>query len=117
MRNKIITLTVIFSIVIFIFILVSRNKISLSFKEIVINEVELLDDQLIIEGDLISSGKSYRDFEYVITDNIVYVTIKGGVVTNKYKYGNFKINIKDENLIKIDHVYLKQRESELKIHP
>lgn len=120
MKKKTISVLAIFLVVgsVITFLFVRGDHISsLSINELSINNVSLSNNELALSGSLLSSGKSYRSYSYDISGSDIYITINGGIVTKKYPYGDFDFTIKDNNLQKVDIVYLKHKNKLTQIYP
>ena len=65
--------------------------------------IELTDTSFTAQCIFISSGKSFRKYDYTMEGDTLYLTVYGGLVNSKYPNGNFEIVIEDhlENITKV----------------
>lgn len=74
----------------------SRNMMRVSNTEIAFSNMILTDTNLTATAIFTSSGKSFRGYDYTIEENTLYITVYGGLVSNKYPNGDLTIDIQDE---------------------
>ena len=67
---------------------------------------DIKDNSITVSGDFHSSGTVYKGHEYTIKNNILYISIKQGSPTNKYRSGSFSFEIKND-FTNIEYIYLK----------
>ena len=94
-------------------------KSSTSINELAFNEISIVDteDKLVLNGILLSSGKSYRGYTYRIQNDNLYITINSGIVCRNYQDGHFEITIEDPNISSIQQVYLQDGNDSSLIFP
>lgn len=71
--------------------------------ELSFENIELTDTSFTAQCIFISSGKSFRKYDYTMEGDTLYLTVYGGLVNSKYPNGNFEIVIEDhlENITKV----------------
>jgi len=73
----------------------STHRSELFFSEIKLQEN---DSRVVLVGELISSGKSYRGFSYRVENSTLIITIKSGLVNPVHPHGSFSIEIVDNQI-------------------
>lgn len=121
MKKKVILLTVIIGgvviVMVSIFGYLKFSSHSTPSYEIGFKDISISNNILSIEGDLMSSAKAYKGYTYTIENGNLYITIKSGSVTKKYSDSHFDIIIKDDDLNKIDKVFIKHEKELTQIYP
>lgn len=102
---------IVLAVVLFVF-----RTTSVHLDHIAIHDVTLADNTLTVDGNINASAEGYRGYKYNIEDHVLYLDIKGGLVTKKHPSGTIDIVIEDEQLKDVDRVYLKQRKDKLAIY-
>ncbi|MDE6319443.1 MAG: hypothetical protein K2M22_07025 [Lachnospiraceae bacterium] len=113
MKNRLIRMTAIIALIAIIssvFLILTRSEI-VTDSEVVLTNISLSDTALNAAGTFTSSGNSFRKYVYTIKENSLYITVYGGLVSNKYPNGDFTIDIQDD-LHGINTVYLKSGDEE-----
>lgn len=113
----IIVLIVVVCAIVSFLLIRSERKMSVSFEEIAITNISLSENTLIFSGRLLASAKSYKDYEYIIIGDSLYITVYGGLATKAKANGDFNIIFEDEDIKNVNRVYLKHGEQEIQIHP
>ncbi len=93
-----IIIIVLVGVMVFIYSGDKTSNTELSFENI-----ELTDTSFTAQCIFISSGKSFRKYDYTMEGDTLYLTVYGGLVNSKYPNGNFEIVIEDhlENITKV----------------
>lgn len=81
-----------------------------SYEDIVINKVSVSESSIVIDGDITSSSRAYKDFSYTLVGTELYVTIDSVLVSKKYNTGKFEIKI-EENGTQINNIHLTDNKS------
>lgn len=120
MKSRSIWIIVIIGLIVimgFGFFVLNRSEAdmkSVTNSEVAFTDISLSDIELNATGTFMASGKSFRKYDYTIKENSLYITVYGGLVSNKYPNGDFIIDIQDD-LQGIDTVYLKSGDEETAI--
>ena len=87
--------------------------------ELILNDVLLSrgESSFSLDGSIISSGRSYRGFSYVIQNNKLLLTIYSGLVVPTRSNGCFSVLIVDGQLSTIQNIYIKHGEELTQIFP
>lgn len=122
MKTKRFILGILFTVIVIgvgIVMFFTLCKSSTSINELAFNEISIInaENKLVLNGTLVSSGKSYHDFTYSIQDNTVYITINSGIVHKKYQGGHFEIVIEEPNISSIQQIYLQDGSNSTLIFP
>lgn len=93
-----IIIIVLVGVMVFIYSGDKTSNTELSFENI-----ELTDTSFTAQCIFISSGKSFRKYDYTMEGDTLYLTVYGGLVNSRYPNGNFEIVIEDhlENITKV----------------
>ena len=70
-----------------------------------IDRVTVTKDLIQLDGGTTSSGEAYKNYEYTIKGEDLYITINYVLVSKAYQSGNFLIKIKDD-LSRVKRIYL-----------
>lgn len=110
----IIVLVAIVGLVLFVLNRSDEDMKSVTNSELTFTNVSLSDTALNATGIFTASGKSFREYVYTIEGDALYITIYGGLVSNKCPNGDFIIDIQDD-LQGVNTVYLKSGDEETAI--
>jgi hypothetical protein len=70
-----------------------------------IDRVAVTKDLIQLDGGTASSGEAYKNYEYTIKGEDLYITINYVLVSKAYQSGNFSIKIEDD-LNQVKRIYL-----------
>ena len=70
-----------------------------------VDHIAVSTNQIQLDGGAASSGEAYRNYEYNISGEELYITIKYVLVSTAYQSGNFSIKIKDD-FSQVKRIYL-----------
>ncbi len=114
-KTPIVILVLIIIIVIIIIKLVSGTISSAA--ELAFEDAQLSGTSFYTKASFLSSGKSLRRYTYKIENNVLYITVYGGLVNKQFPKGDFVIYIRDD-LRDVSTVYLRSKgQITTKIHP
>lgn len=97
--NRIILFTIVLILVLlafayYLFLRIKSDPVNSS--EIALSDMMLYDQDFSAQCTFVSSGKSFRKYDYSIVGETMYLTIFGGLVSADYPTGDFTIWIQDD---------------------
>lgn len=114
-KAPIIILVLVIIIIVIIIINLVSGTVS-SATELAFEDAQLFETSFYTKAYFLSSGKSLRRYTYKIENNVLYVTVYGGLVNKQFPNGDFVIDIQD-NLHDVSTVYLRSKGKITKIYP
>lgn len=95
-------LVIVFSLILYFTLFINGSE---SFDSIIINKVTVSEKEVIINGGFSDSSRAYKKYDYTLDGEDLYVSIKSVLVSDKYKDGEFQINI-PVNGTEVNNIYL-----------
>jgi hypothetical protein len=112
---------VLLSVFLAIALLTSVFIYNLFYRTIPVFTVFLVNDSLSRDGNTLSfkcdtdsSAIALKSYNYYIEDENIYISIKGGLVSQRHQWGRIDITINDDEIRNVTNVFLKSgKETEL----
>ena len=112
-----IAIIIILGVVIVMFNILRKSNTPAS--ELTFSEISLIQSEkkAIIIGELTSSGKSYRGYDYRIEGDMLIIKINSGLVNTSHLSGDFSIEIIDNQIANLQNIAIESGKDIVQVYP